>query len=176
MKKKYGDLEDSDYKDDSIESGGKNIQFKTTTVAPHDQEFIKLNEKDKEFITYSLGDADDLLKILDSNKGIDNYTAADLDDLLFMWINKRYDFKTLDEVQFVNAIGSAFGHYMNKECGTIWTVVSDEYGTDYACFSENPNFQTFPFSSVWKAIEQNREGSLESIILLVKEKMKEWLK
>jgi len=174
MSKKYNELEDEDYKDKSFESGERTIHYKTATIDKYPQEFLNLNEKDKEFIDYCLGDADDLLKVLSKTKSISEYVAADLDELLLMWQKKTFDFKTVDETQFVNAIGAAFGHCMNRECETVWSVISDEYGTDYACVSENPNFQTFPFSSVWKAVEQNRVGSLDAIILLVKDKKKEW--
>lgn len=168
MAKKYNDLEDNDYVDKSLEVDGQTINYKTSTVEPVEQDFINLNETDREFIDYCMGDADDLLQTLDG-RSISNYIAKDLDELLFRWINKKYDFKYFEEMQFVNAIGAAFGNCLNREFNTIWSVISDEYGTDYACISTSEfSYQLFPFSSAWKAIEQNREDSLNAIIQIVK--------
>jgi hypothetical protein len=176
MAKKYNELDDNDYEDKSFESDGQTVNYKTSVVDPVDQQFINLNEADREFIDYCLGDSDDLLKTL-GDKDLTNYTTKDLDELLYRWNKKTYDFKYIEENQFVNAIGAAFGNYLNKEFGTIWTVISDEYGTDYACISKGEyNFQLFPFSSAWKAIEQDREDSLNAIVLIVREKIEEWKK
>lgn len=177
MDKKFGDLEDKDYKDESFEADGQIINYKTSTVEPVEQDFINLNEADREFIDYCFGDADDLLKTLPEGKSISNYTAKDLDELLYLWNNKKYDFKYFEESQFVNAIAAAFGNYLNREFNTVWSVISDEYGTDYACIATGEhNFQLFPFSSAWKAVEQNREDSLNAIILIVKRNIEEWKK
>lgn len=144
MAKKYDDLDDKDYEDKSFEADGQTIHYKTSQVEPVQQDFINLNEKEKEFINYCLGDADDLLNIL--NKNISYYSAKDLDELLRRWNNKEYDFKYFDENQFVNAIGAAFGNYLNKEFNTIWSLITDEYGTDYACIATGEHqFQLFPF-------------------------------
>lgn len=163
---KYDELKDDDFRDESFEAEGQTINYTTSTVEPVKQDFINLNKADQEFINYSLGDADDLLKTLDAS--ISTYTAKDLDELLFRWNNKKYNFQYLDENQFVNAVGAAFGNYLNKEFDTVWTVINDEYGTDYACIGTTHNFQLFPFSSAWKAVEQNREDSLNAIVLIVK--------
>lgn len=177
MTKKYNELDDEDYQDKSFESDGQTVHYKTTVVQPVDQEFINLNPKDQEFIKYSLGDADSLLQTLGNDTNILSYSAKDLDELLYRWNNKKYDLKYYDENQFVNAIGAAFGNCLNKEFNTIWSVISDEYGTDYACIStDEHSYQLFPFSSVWKAIEQNREDSLNAIILIVKKNMEDWKK
>ncbi|MDR2955342.1 MAG: DUF3806 domain-containing protein [Prevotella sp.] len=175
MTKKYNELEDNDYEDKSFEAEGQTVNYKASTIDPVEQEFINLNDADKKFINYSLGDADDLLKTIE--KGINNYTAKDLDELLYRWNNKKYDFKYFEETQFVNAIGAAFGNCLNKNFNTIWSVISDEYGTDYACISTGEySFQLFPFSSAWKAVEQNREDSLNAIILIMRKNMEEWKK
>ncbi|NDW09228.1 DUF3806 domain-containing protein [Dysgonomonas sp. 520] len=177
MAKKYNELDDKDYEDGTFEAEGRVVNYKKTTVDYVKQDYINLNEADKEFINYCLGDADDLLRTLPDDKNLENYSAKDLDELLYRWNNKKYDFKFFDEEQFVNAIGAAFGKFLNKEFQTIWNVISDEYGTDYACVSTGEHsFQLFPFSSAWKAVEQNREDSLDAIVLIVKKNMEEWKK
>ncbi|MDU1889438.1 MAG: DUF3806 domain-containing protein [Dysgonomonas sp.] len=177
MKNIFDDPDHKDYEEESFEADGQVINYKKSTVEPVEQDFINLNEANREFIDYCFGDADDLLKTLSEDKNLSNYTAKDLDDLLYLWNNKKYDFKFFEENQFVNAIGAAFGNYLNREFNTIWTVISDEYGTDYACIATGEyNFQLFPFSSTWKAVEQNREDSLNAIVLIVKRNIDEWKK
>ncbi len=167
--------QDENYQDESLEVDGKVIHYKHAVLDKKvDQELINLNERDQAFIKYSLGDVEDLLALLPDKKTIDNYTAEDLDELLYLWNNKKIEFPYTDEKQFVNAIGAAFGHYLNKEVLTVWTIVKDEYGTDYSCAGTTHTFQLFPFSSVWKAIEQNREKSLDGIVSIIKNHLKEW--
>lgn len=161
-------------KEHSIETEGKTVYYTQATIDKWDQKLLNLNENNRAFIKYSLEDADDILKLLGSEKNLLNYTAKDLDELVFLWNNKKISFNHINEEQFVGAIGAAFGHYLNMEVGTVWEIVSDEYGTDYSCISKTIVFQLFPFSSVWKALEQNREDSLNGIVLLVKEKMDSW--
>lgn len=168
-------IEDEDYKDESIEVDGKIVHYKHAVLDKKlEQELLHLNESEQSFIRYSLGDIEDLLKLLPEQKTIDNYTAEDLDELLYLWNNKKAKFPYTDENLFVNAVGAAFGHYLNKEVHTVWTIINDEYGTDYACVGTTHSFQLFPFSSVWKAIEQNRENSLNGIVLVVKNNLDEW--
>lgn len=161
-------METDGFEHKSFEINGRTVEYKTKIVDKIEQDFINLGEKDKEFIAYSLVDAEILLQQLDSSKSLSEYSASDLDTLIYYWLNNRSWFKLVEEEEFVNAIGAAFGNSMNRENQTIWSIVSDEYGTDFACVSESPKFQTFPFSSVWKAVEEGREGSLQDIMDLVK--------
>lgn len=152
----------------SFEINGRTVEYKTKIVDKIKQDFLNLGDKDKEFIAYSLVDAEILLNQLDGSKSLSAYQASDLDTLIYYWLYKRSWFKLVEEEEFVNAIGAAFGNLMNRETNTVWSIVTDEYGTDYTCVSESPKFQTFPFSSVWKTIQDKREKALEDIIDLVK--------
>jgi hypothetical protein len=165
---------ENDFEHKSFEINGRTIEYKTKVVDKIEQDLLKLSDKDKEFIAYCLVDAEILLKQLAPNKDLSNYSAADLDELISLWKHKRTSFKLVQEDEFANAMGAAFGNCLNKTVGTTWTIISDEYGTDYACVSENPQFQTFPFSSVWKAIEENDgEGKLTAIITVVQKHIEE---
>lgn len=168
MSKKLDNHDEENFEHKSFEIEGRTIEYKTKIVDKVEQDLLNLSDKDKEFIAYSLVDAEILLTQLSAEKNLSNYSAQDLDELIYLWLHRRTSFKHVSEEEFVNAIGSAFGHCMNEAYGTKWTIISDEYGNDFACVSENPVFQTFPFSSIWKAIEQNREGSLQAIMDLIK--------
>lgn len=164
---------EEDYEHQSFEIEGRTVEYKTKIVDKVQQDLINLSNKDKEFIAYNLVDAEILLTQLDSDKNLSNYSAHDLDELIYLWLYRRNNFKYIDEEEFVNAIGSAFGNCMNQAYGTKWTIINDEYGSDFACISEDPVFQTFPFSSIWKAIEQNREGSLQAIMDLIQKHLED---
>lgn len=157
----------------SFEIEGRTVEYKTKVVEKVEQDLLNLGDKEKEFIAYCLVDAEILLKQLNSNIDLSNYRASDLDELIHLWLHRQSFFKLVSEEEFVNAVGAGFGNCLNKTYNTVWTIVSDEYGTDFACISENPNFQTFPFSSVWKAIEENRERSLQAIMDLIKKHIEE---
>jgi hypothetical protein len=49
-----------------------------------------------------------------------------------------------------------------------WTIITDEYGTDYATTISELHISNFPLNSVLNAIEQKRKGSLEQISLMTK--------
>ena len=167
MSKQQDIFDDENFEHKSFEIEGRTIDYKTKIVDRIEQDLLNLSDKDKEFIAYSLVDAEILLIQLSPEKKLSNYSANDLDQLIYLWLHRRSSFKLVSEVEFVNAIGSAFGNCLNQAYGTKWTIISDEYGNDFACVSENPVFQTFPFSSTWKAVEQNKKGSLQAIMDLI---------
>lgn len=165
-----------DLEQKTFEINDHTIEYTTWVTDKIEQDLINLNDVDKEFISYSLTDADILLKQLDSEKSIFNYSATDLDDLIDLWKTKRSSFRLVQEEEFVNAIGAAFGNCINKTFNFIWSIISDEYGTDFACISKESSLalKTFPFDSVWKSIEQNdRKRALQSIIELVRKHLDE---
>ncbi|QIK55922.1 DUF3806 domain-containing protein [Dysgonomonas sp. HDW5B] len=168
MTKQQDMSDDENFEHKSFEIERRTVEYKTKIVDKVEQDLINLSDKDKKFIAYSLVDAEILLTQLSPEKKLSNYSAQDLDELVYLWLHRRNRFKLVSEEEFVNAIGSAFGNCLNRAYGTKWTIISDEYGNDFSCVSENPVFQTFPFSSIWKAIEHNREGSLQAIMDLIR--------
>lgn len=168
-------MKTGEFENKSFEINGRTVEYKTKIVDKIEQEVLNLSEKEKEFIAYCLVDAEILLKQLDNNKDLSSYSAIDLDVLIHYWLHNRSWFKLVEEEEFINAIGAAFGHLMNRECQTVWSIVNDEYGRDFSCISESPKFQTFPFSSVLKAVEEGRVGSLHDIIDLVRKHLTDTL-
>lgn len=164
---------ENDFEHKSFEIDGRTVEYRTKVVEKIQQDFLNLNAKEQEFIVYCLVDADILLKQMDAEIGISSYSAQDLDDLIYLWLNKQNMFKLVSEEEFINAIGAAFGNCLNREFNTIWTIISDEYGVDYACISEQPKFETYPFSSVWKAVNEKRTNSMQAIIDLVRKHLQD---
>jgi len=172
MNKKYHELTDQDYKRDSAYINGDTIYFKTATLTSTPQDFINLDEEQKLFLEQSWESADILIRKYQSGSTIDNYTPKTLDNIIDIWNSNETKF-SCSENDFVNAIGVAFGFYLVKTCNMKWTIISDEYGTDYATTIEEIELVNFPLSSVAKAINQKREGSLNAISLMTKQHIEE---
>jgi hypothetical protein len=172
MAKEYNDLTEDDYQHHSDDVDGKTIYFKVAETEVPQQEFSDLSEDDCEFIFQCLILADTLLKTHTTDKSLNNYSFEVLDTLIDQYNNESSNFDCTENA-FINSIGAAFGHLINKQIATKWTVVSDEYGEDFACQISELNLTAFPLNSVAKAVEQNREGSLETIHLLLKRQKEE---
>jgi len=98
----------------------------------------------------------------------ENYlNAKNLDDVLGKWIADKSSSKK-DKEKVVEMIGCAFGQDIINDFDFEWQILTDEYGTDFTVIHKEFKINGFPFSSVEKAIEQNRKGSLENIKLVLK--------
>ncbi len=172
MDKKHDELTDKDFEHKSDTVDGETIYFKTATTANTPQDFTNLDNKQKLFIKHSLQGADSLLRKYEPNSNIDNFTPQTLDSIIDKWNIDSTNF-SCSENYFVNTIGTAFGHYLVKTYKMKWTMVTDEYGTDYATAIEELRLTNFPLNSVAKAVEQKREGSLQTISLMTKQQISE---
>lgn len=172
---KYHRLKNKDYEDESFKVEGSVINYSDAVIDPIEQQSLNLSKTDKAFIRYFLNDAEELLKeFLDEKKNLSNYTAEDLDELLFLWNNKKINFKYFEEAQLVNAIGAAFGVYLNKVFGTKWAVVGDNYIADYACvFGKEYSNLLFPFIFVRNIVEEKQEDALNATVLMVKKNIED---
>lgn len=165
--KKYNDLTDSDYEHRIDTVDGEEVFYKSATsqVDPA-QKFRALNNQQKMFIKEQLNLADTFLQKFQNKINIYNYTPENLDNIA-LWNEDSSKFNS-SKSAFVNAIGVAFGTYLINKYKMTWAIVSDSYGEDYATTLAEFHFSNFPLNSVLKAIDQNREGSLQQIYLLTK--------
>ncbi len=172
MDKKYNELTEKDYEHKVDTVDGEEIYFKTALSASIPQDFTNLDTSQKLFIKHCLEGADTLIRKYQPNSTIDNYTPQTLDNIIDLWNADSTKF-TCSENYFVNTIGTAFGQFLVKTYKMKWTMVNDEYGTDYATTISELNLSNFPLNSVVKAIEQKREGSLQQISLITKRQIGE---
>jgi hypothetical protein len=168
--KKYNELTDKDYEHKIDTVDGEEIYFKTAVTASIPQDFVNLDNSQKISIKHSLESADTLIKKFQPSSNIDNFTPQTLDNLIDLWNTDSTKFDC-SENYFVNTIGTAFGQFLVKTYKMKWTIVTDEYGTDYATTIKELNFTNFPLNSIAKAIEQKREGSLQQISLITKKQI-----
>ena len=168
MDKKYNELTEKDYTHESDTVDGETIYFKTATTANTPQDFTNLDNSQKLFIKHCLEAADTLIRTNEPNSDINNFTPQTLDSIIDKWNTDTTGFSCTEDY-FINAIGTAFGHYLVKTYKMKWTMVTDEYGTEYATTIEELRFTNFPLNSVAKAVDQKREGSLQTISLMTKQ-------
>ncbi len=161
--KKYIDLTDSDYKHDSDSVNGETIYYKSAETEKETQEFLELEASDKDFLNNCRTFADSLIKVHFNGKSIENYSPETLDKLIDLY---NYNKLECSKNSFVNSVGVAMGDYLVDKLGMTWTIVNDKYGRDYGTTIGDINVTNFPLNSVLKAIEQKREGSMQTIYLL----------
>ena len=102
-----------------------------------------------------------------SNLSENIYDSRTLDFVLEKWrLDESNDKETQEEV--IEILGCAFGQDIVNELNCEWKLLTDEYGTDYTVIHQEYKINGFPFSSVLKAIEENRNGSLYDIKLVLK--------
>ena len=147
MDKKYHELTDKDYEHKVDTVDGEEIYFKTAVSASIPQDFINLDTSQKLFVKHSLEGAATLIRKYQPNFTIDNYTPQTLDNIIDLWNADSTKF-TYAENYFVNTVGIAFGQFLVKTYDMKWTIVTDEYGTDYATTIKELNFSNFPLNSI----------------------------
>ena len=101
MSKQQFISDDENFEHKSFEIEGRTIEYKTKIVDKVEQDLLNLSDKDRDFIAYSLVDAEILLTQLSPEKKLSNYSAQDLDELVYLWLNKRNSFKLVSEEEFV---------------------------------------------------------------------------
>jgi hypothetical protein len=85
-----------------------------------------------------------------------------LDEVLAKWQNSPD--KSKEKPEFViEALGAAFGQNIADSLGCEWQIWEDKRGEDLTVIHKKFVVNSFPFSSLEKAVVQNRKGSLEAI-------------
>jgi hypothetical protein len=88
-------------------------------------------------------------------------TLEDYDRAFELWQNdKQSDYS---DAQVVEIIGGHLGNKCVRDLAMEWSVVTDEYGTDYAVRSNQVQVTTYPFSAVLKRIEDGNSGFIHGI-------------
>jgi len=93
----------------------------------------------------------------DANK----LTLEDYDKAFELWQNdKQSDYS---DTQVIEIIGGYLGNKCVQDLDMEWSVVTDEYGTDYAVRSNQVEVTTYPFSAVLKRIEDGNSGFIHGL-------------
>ena len=171
--KKYSDLTENDYKHESDSVNGETIYYNSAVSDQEHQDFLALETSDKEFLNNCRTFADSLIKANFNGKSISNYSPEILDKLIDLYNDNKLK---CSQNSFVNSVGVAMGDYLVDKLGMTWTIVEDKYGRDYGTTIGEINLTNFPLNSVLKAIEQKREGSMQTIYLMTLKNKTELIK
>jgi len=161
--KKYSELSDSDFKHESAIVEKDTVYYKSAETANENQKFMELEQTDKAFMTNCRKVADSLISSNYSGFSIKNYTPKLLDKLIDLY---NSDNLKCSQDSFVNSIGVAMGDYLVNKLNMKWVIVEDDYGREFGTTIEDIKYTNFPVNSVLKAIEQKREGSMQTIYLM----------
>ena len=144
------------------------IQIETPEGTVHATE--SAGGKSKQQITLVTGD--DLLRLQAlGNDGpafvqhylpdVNELRLEDYDKAFELWQNdKQSDYS---DAQVIEIIGGYLGNKCVKDLDMEWSVVTDEYGTDYAVRSNEVEVTTYPFSAVLKRIEDGNSGFIHGL-------------
>lgn len=162
----YSELSEEDFKHDSDIVNGDTVYYKTSTLNANENEtLLELNDGDSAFLRESLQQADTLLNLHKKGLTAKEATPKILDDLIDAWNKDNTGFHC-SRAEFISAVGATFGYYEVKTYHMKWKVLKDAYGTDYCTHLGELNVFNYPFSSVTKALDEKREGSLHHISLM----------
>ena len=100
------------------------------------------------------------------------FDAENIDFILEEWKKDKSN-NRVDQNQLIDILGSAFGQNIVDDLNFEWKIWTDEYGSDITIIDKKIVLNGFPFSSVYKAIDQNRVGSLNDIKLLLKKNLED---
>lgn len=147
-----------------------------TEVEPIDasHKFTALNKTELKFLSESLDDLNLMFERASMDSTKENYAITDLDNILQLWNKRDKSLKKFEEEEIVSILGAAFGELVNNTYQTTWSMTKDDFGSDYCCYRKNDNpshndFIIFPFSSVFRIIDLDKESSLEAVMLFIQE-------
>ncbi len=70
--------------------------------------------------------------------------------------------------QVIQLIGGYLGNKCVADLDMEWVTVTDEHGTDYAVYKAATGVMCFPFSAVFKRIEDNEYDFIQSLYYVTK--------
>lgn len=91
------------------------------------------------------------------------------DEAFALWLDDPES--PFDSDAIIWIIGSVFGQACCDGLQMEWTLVTDEFGTDYGVRHKDIELQAFPFSTVGKRVEDRSTGFLMDIFYFLAERI-----
>jgi len=126
----------------------------------------------KKHIEDKLKEAESLIIKYNKQLPASKYDANTLDLVFDKWRQSNGSEKESPEY-VVEALGAALGQDIVNDLNCEWKILTDQYGSDITIIHKKYKVNGFPFSSAEKACKENREGSFQSIKLIIKHHIKE---
>ena len=158
-------------KKNTVEVDGQQIQT-IESENPLSPDFVlqDLNDKQKKAFSAILKSAESFIKKYSDKEDYQN--AENLDYVLEQWKNDKSVTKS-NKNDVVEMLGCAFGQDIINSLNCEWQVLTDKYGSDFTVIHKKYKINGFPFSSVDKAIEEDRKESLNGIRLVLKKNIED---
>lgn len=107
-----------------------------------------------------------------STKKVDVFESKNLDFVLEKWReNKSSDKESKKKI--MTLLGVAFGQDLINSFNCEWKIYYDKQGSDFTIIHKVYVMNLFPFSTLYKAIEENKKGTLSELKRTFGEKIKE---
>ena len=153
-------------KKNTVEVDGKEIQItESQNSMGSNYGLTDLNEEQKKEFDEILKNSKEFISSY-STKKEDILNSENIDYVLEKWkSDSSSNKKSKNEV--VELLGCAFGQDLINNLDCEWQILTDEYGTDFTVIHKKYKINGFPFSSVLKAIEEDRKESLNGIKLIL---------
>ena len=126
-----------------------------------------MNSEEKDWLQMSLRASEDLSRKYGSGGELNPKT---LDVIFARWMHEEGE-KEPGEL-IADSLGAAFGDYMVQNHGFSWTVISDQYGTEFAVEHGETKTTGFPRASVEKRIDSGEEGFFDAIQVILLDTIK----
>lgn len=119
-----------------------------------------LDDRELELISKQIQYGRELLeKYLENKK---DFTEIDIDEAIVRWRNST-DLNKESPEYLIENLGSYLGNLLVSRDNMIWCKWTDRHGTDYCVSHSEIQVQTFPHSTVYKAVVEGREYVLEDV-------------
>ena len=153
-------------KKSTVKVDGKEIHtIESENPMSSDYGLQDLSDKQKTEFCAIMKNAENFIRKYSDKEEFQN--AENLDYVLEQWKTDKSVTKS-NRNDVVEMIGYVFGQELINSLNCEWQILTDEYGTDFTVIHKKYKINGFPFSSVLKAIEEDRKESLNGIKLVLK--------
>ena len=135
-----------------------------------DFEITPLSQEQVKFIDLKSGEAKRFLSKYLGEKRV--FDAKDLDTAIDLWRDDKSSNKK-DEEFVIEALGSYFGNLLTSDLPVEWSIYKDKQGTDFCVIHKDIFVYSFPFSAIYKAVIERREGALPNVQQALREQIDE---
>lgn len=102
----------------------------------------------------------------------DLYEEQEIDNAIVAWRNSTEEKK--EDAEFViENVGSYLGNLLVSRDELKWCIWKDRHGADLCVTHKKVQVQTFPHSSIYKAVIDFRENALAEVTRILKEQISE---
>jgi Domain of unknown function (DUF3806) len=127
-----------------------------------------ISQDDENFLEVATDMAHEIVGRYLPDHGGQALTPDVLEQAFGAWLDDPGDY---DGATVSNSLGAAFGNFMNRDLGTRWVRVQDQYGEALAVHRDRPDWTTFPIDAVEKRVKSRERSFFVAIHAMAKPKL-----